>query len=469
MRAASSYRIAPLFSKNEKDVSVSTKNKDELLNRTIREIITCNDSVAAVVTTFWDSLYVFRYLNLEDNQWLNGGEDAAEGLSATRKKVTENLTTRLKVLRKINEIKQFPTDTSAFVNYLKDYGMEPEQFILEALTNHKIVIYGETHRREISWQLMKSLINTPSFSKITGTIFMELSSDKQDALDQFFSNRELDPEIILTIFREFQLDGWYDKGSYEFLISLWKLNKQLPEKDKIKVIATDIPMPLSTLITKEDYQHFTHNKKDRNEQMADMIEQALKLSPDKRHSLFIVGKGHACKSPAIATEGEAGSRNSKTPPKHSAGYQLTERFSNKDVFSILSHSPGVNGKIRGGMFDYAFSCAGNKPLAFQLAGSPFGKEVFDGFFGIAYKEETGSFENNYDGYVFLGPLADEKAEYILYELVTDDFAHELIRRAILSGTENEKWFGVENKNLTKDAIISGLKKSAGNNKRWEGL
>jgi hypothetical protein len=322
---------------------------------------------------------------------------------------------------------------------------------------------------------MKDLINDPAFYKTTGTIFMELSADKQDTMNQFFDNKELNPEIILNIFREMQLDGWYDRGSYEFLISLWKLNKTLSEKEKIKVILADVPMPLSCLETSEDYRKFSDNKKDRNEQMVDVIEQTVKTSSDTRHNLFIVGEGHAYKSSTIVNEGEGGSRHPDILPKHSAGYQLVERFSDEDVFCIISHSPmmsnsgSIYGKIRGGMYDYAFSCMGNKPLAFNLKNSPFGKEVFDALPGIAFKEETGSFENNYDGYVFLQPLEKEEANYLLYEVITDDFVNELKRRAVISNTEKEKWFGVENKNLTKEAIILYFENINKRNKRWEDL
>ncbi|MDR0681526.1 MAG: hypothetical protein LBG15_06740 [Dysgonamonadaceae bacterium] len=469
IQSVSSYKLQSSFHKNRPDIFVSEKYKNELLNRRIIEIITYKDSVAATIASYADSFYVFQYFNLENNQWRSGGEDLANGLPVTREKVMKNLPVRLNALRKIIEIQNFPSDTANFVNYLKNYGKEPKQFILDALSKHKIVIYGEIHRRKVSWQLMKDLIHDPSFPKTTGSIFMELSSDKQGALNQFFNSKKLNTEIILNIFREFQLNGWYDKGSYEFLISLWKLNQSLPEKEKIRVILTDIPMPLSLLKTKEDYRNFRNNLKDRNEQMADIIEYTIKTSSDKRNNLFIVGEGHASKSAAIATEGEAASRNPNAIYKHSAAFQLTERFSRYDVFSIISHSPGVTGLIRGGMFDYAFACIGNKPTAFHLQDSPFGKEVFDAFAGIAYKLETGNFENNYDGYVFLCPLEKEEADYLLYELVTDDFVGELKRRTALLNAENEKWFGIENKNLTKKAIIKDLKNSTKSNKRWKNI
>ncbi|MDR0507677.1 MAG: hypothetical protein LBH32_12810 [Dysgonamonadaceae bacterium] len=453
-RNVSSFKIQPAISKNAKDVGVPENYKNFLINQTIKGVVTYKDPVAAVVCSYQDSLYSFRYFTLEENQWLNCGEDVATGLSATYEKVKNNLGKKLLILRKINEIKQYPTDTMAFVNYLEKQGKIPQKYIIEKLIKHRIVVYGEIHRRRISWELMQEIINDPTFHKTTGTIFMELSSDKQNSINKFFSNKELDTEIIKNIFREMQLDGWYDRGGYEFLISLWKLNKSLPEKEKIRVVFADVPMPLSTLRTKEEYKDFQKNFRDRNEQMANIIEYTVKNSPDKRHNLFIVGMGHACKSPTIHKVGESPTTN------YSAVYQLVERFTDDDVFSIMPHVPGANGKARGGMFDYAFAYRGNKPVAFDLHESLFGKEVYE-----SYEDNAGTYENNYDGYVFLCPLEDEEGDYFLFDLITDDFADEIKRRTIVVDAENEKWFDVENKNITKEAMLQYFKKAV-KPKRW---
>jgi hypothetical protein len=54
---------------------------------------------------------------------------------------------------------------------LKENGKAPKQFLLEALAEHKLVIFGERHRRFWSWQLLKDLVNVPNFRKVTGTVF----------------------------------------------------------------------------------------------------------------------------------------------------------------------------------------------------------------------------------------------------------------------------------------------------------
>ena len=76
---------------------------------------------------------------------------------------------------------------------------------------------------------------------------------------------------------------------------------------------------------------------------------------------------------------------------------------------------------------------GNKPIAFILKDSPWGKEPFDGLFDVSYKCNIGSFADNYDGYIFLGQLDTELSYGELYELYSDDFVKEFNRRAGFNG------------------------------------
>lgn len=157
------------------------------------------------------------------------------------------------------------TDTVKFIDCLKKNGQEPQKFILDKLKNHKLVIYGEIHKRKASWDLLKSIIKEPSFSKNTGIVFLEIGHDNQEKMDQFFSNKKMNKEILLEIFRNGQMQGWDDKGMYEFVIDLWNLNKKLPKKRRIKVILADISRPWDSLKTNEDFIKMYKSTPDRNQ------------------------------------------------------------------------------------------------------------------------------------------------------------------------------------------------------------
>lgn len=165
-----------------------------------------------------------------------------------------------------------------------------------------------------------------------------------------------------------------------------------------------------------------------------------------------------------------GSKDGKM--KSTAASQLTAALSQDQVFTIFQHIPiignngHVYGKLRNGIFDYAFSTSGNKPIAFDLKNSPFGKEPFDALPEVSYNKMIGNYENNYDAYIFLGPLDTESDEYLFSDIITDDYLKELDRRAKMTNTSLEKWFDVDN------ATIENIKKRLQfdpDKKRWKDL
>ncbi len=465
-QAVNTYRFKGYFSKpNSPVIDVDKKKVEKLLNTKIREIIVYKDSIAGVITDYAEPMCIITYLSYEEGNWLNAGEDLGKDLNDAKEVFKSKCNNFLNFIPRIKELTSTSTDTFSFINYLKNNGEAPKDFILDALKSHKIVVYGEVHRRKTSWDLMKSVIISPKFAEKVGTVFMELSSDKQNELDKFFANKKINTEIILNIFRDVQINGWYDRGMYEFLIAMWKLNKTLPEEKRVKVVCADEPRPFKSFKNYEEMKaHF--DSIDRNERMAKIISETILTKKDKRNNLFIVGIGHAFKSPVPGF----GVGRPKSESKPTAAAQLSKIFSPEKVFSIFQHCPiisndgTIHGLIRNGLFDSVFAKSGNRPIAFKLKGSPFGKEPFDGLYEITYDKETGNFENNYDAYIFLGPLASEMGEYLFYDILTDEYVKELNRRAVMTKSSVEKWFGISEP--TKEAIIKKLKSDSQNTKRW---
>jgi hypothetical protein len=475
-RSANSYKIQSFFPKeNAPGAIIKEEKREAILNIKINEIIIYKDSVAGVLTDppaksgIPLSMQVIAFLRFEDGKWLNAGEGLGDDMNDARSKFKENAPKHLETIHQIYKLKNVSKDTASFLNYLKNKGKTPKEFILNALATHKIVVYGEIHKRKISWDLLKETINSPEFIKNAGTVFMELPSDKQDEINRFFSNEKLDSEIILNILRNELIFGWDDKGMYEFLIELWKINRKLPKTEKINVVLVDSPKPFDSLANLKEFETYFANVLDRNEQMAKIIFETVKNKKDLRNSLFIVGAGHAYKSlvPDLPNDGRQ-----QKDAKLSAVAQLVQLFSDKDVFTIFSHcaiisnNGSISGKIRNGLFDTVFAKAGNKPVGFELKNSPFGKEYFDGLSEIAYSKENRSFDHVYDGYLFLQPLEEEQDQYLLYDMFSDKYVEELKRRAIMLNEKVQDWYDV--KEVTKEAIIANLKKCE-NQKRWMNL
>ncbi|MDR1763683.1 MAG: hypothetical protein LBR64_07005 [Dysgonamonadaceae bacterium] len=438
----------------------SQKSAVIMLNSEIVKEVIYRDSVGFVFRRNADdtSAYFVGISVFENGKWLGNGEGLcfAKNMDETTQYIENNMIKHLLKLRQYYRLKTYSTDTLAFVNYLKNNGKEPLVYLNEKLKNHKVVIFGEVHYRKIYWDLLRQLIKTPEFSATTGTIFLELSKDAQPYLDTFYQNKTKDPSPIIKIFQQEELSGWNYRGMYDFLLDLWDVNRNL--KNKIKVVATDYQREFYQKITsKQQHDSISRIRLDRNEIMAETIVNTINNSQDKRNSLFIVGCMHAYKSSALQI-------GSLLINGLSAGYLLSEKLGNDNVFSIFTHTAnGLNngailGKIRNGLFDYAFAENGNKPAAFDLKHSPFGKEMFD-YGDIRFDIKTGTFADNFDGYIFLQSLQDEVQDAPLYELYTDEFVEEIKRRFKIAGLEKETWFGVGNECLTKDVLVDYLNKN----------
>ena len=451
------------------DRIVSEESKTRQLSHIINEVIVYEDFLACMITQIDSDYYSIRYLGFEDKKWLNIGEDAGSDLENARNVFYRKAPNMLNRLTQSNAVRAVSTDTLAFVDFLKQHGTEPKEFLLNALASHPLVIYGEVHRRKVSWDFLSSVLNDPRFPETVGTVFVELPAYQQPEFDRFYASKKSDVDILLEIFRSEQIDGWFDKGEYEFLINIWKLNQTLPTNKQIKVVAVDEQTPWKFLQTSEDVKNHEKNFIDRNTRMADVVEFTINTKADKRNCLFTVGYLHAYKSHVPGSFSTPRGQESAL----SAGAQLVQRFSDKNVFAIFQHVPmgtnfGAIGLVRQGLFDATFKITGNKPIAFNLADSPFGKEPFDADFNNAFDNRVGNYADNFDGYIFLQPLIDDDTDYLLYDIISDPFIDEMKRRITIYGWGDlNRWFDIEGE-ATTEKIIKSLKKNEGQ-KRWKAL
>ncbi len=447
------------YDENASDNVVDDHLRSYVLNEYIDYIVTYRDSVAVIVThSDGEDFVLLNNCWVENGRWVNGGQGLADDYAAADAQVFEQLPNTLYNLPRIDVIKNVPDDVSPFVESLSSVTTSPEDFLLEMLASHQLVINGEIHRRKVSWNMLQRLISRPEFPEVAARVFMELPSHHQPLMDQFFSADTLNADIIVKIFQDEQLNGWWDRGEYDFLCRLWEVNRCLPHDRKIRVVLADYQIPYSSVVTPEE----GNEAEDRNTHMADVIERTIADSSDKRNSLFLVGCAHAYKSQQAGFASSAHGKEAEM----TAGAQLAERLGSENVFTVFQHTVSGDNSgrnrsaIRGGAFDKAFESNGNRPVGFKLRGTPFGNEPFDAIYEIKYNTATGSYADNYDGYLFLGPLATEPQATPLTEIFTDEFVAEMQRRARVLGLEDYRWiwFGYPASELTKEKVIEALLK-----------
>lgn len=443
------------FSADVPDEVIDDKSRDKILNEKIDYIVTYRDSVASIVThNEGNDFLLLNNCWIENGKWVNRGQGIVNDWNEAQENLYNQLPELLYNLPRVAVINNMPDDVTPFLSYISDIKLSPEDFLLEMLGNHKVVINGEYHRRKVSWDMLKRLISKPEFPDKVGCIFMELPSWHQPTMDKFMSADSLNTDLIIKIFQDEQLNGWWDRGEYEFLCDLWRINKSLPGNKKVRVVLADYQLSYSTM-TKD-----AKESEDRNTHMANVVVNTVRNSTDTRNNLFLVGCGHAFKSNQSGFASAAFGKE----PELTAGAQIAKALGDENVFTVFQHvMPGDNSgrnksPIRGGIFDAAFERNGNKPIGFRLADSPFGKEPFDGIYELKYKTATGSYQDNFDGYLFLAPLSDEPKAIPLTEIFTDEFVAEMKRRASVFGYENLRhiWFGKKASELTKEHIIQDL-------------
>ena len=274
-----------------------------------------------------------------------------------------------------------------------------------------------------SWALLTRLVQDKAFPLVTGTIYMELPRHAQPLMDRFLASRTLDVEPVREILRSVFQSGWPCKDEVEFLAAVWAVNRRLPAESRVRVVLVDQAWDWSQVKVKEDVAKLTT---DRDALMAEAILADMKATRDARHALFQVGFLHLPSALTPAGGGES---------YPSAGERL-RKVLGAQFFTVLEHGPvmgnrggQLDGRVRRGLFDEAFDRAGRKPVAFALAGSPFGAEPFD--MSMDLRAYAGTYGSAFDGYVYLGPLDADVYSSVAPGFYTDAYAREVDRRCRL--------------------------------------
>ncbi len=442
------------FDSGMADSPVSQEVRRGIFAEEVVSVVSYRDSVAAVIVREAPDYLLLNYCWIENGRWVNGGQDLADDSADMERVLMRKMPRMYADLPRIERVRKLPESVAPFAAFLAGIDESPEEFLMRKLSEHRLVINGEIHRRKVSWDMLRRLIAMPEFPERVGTVFMELPSHRQATIDAFFSADTLDTGKILSVFRDEQLNGWWDKGEFDFICDLWHLNRTLTEEKRIKVVLADYQVQYSAVT------EAAPELEDRNTHMTNVIASRIESGNDRRGNLFLVGCAHASKSSVPGGYSAAAGKE----PAMTAAVQLAERLGNGEVFSVWQHcvssdnGGGRRAPVRGGVFDEAFELNGNRPVGFELRESPFSAEPFDGLAELKYDIRSGSYADNYDGFLFLHPLADEPRNPPLDEVFSEAFVAEMKRRAEVFGFQNATWlwFGTNSSEMSRASVLNAL-------------
>ncbi|MHC4520807.1 MAG: hypothetical protein ACYTAS_19630, partial [Planctomycetota bacterium] len=222
--------------------AVSPEKAEGYLEASVCEVIVYKDRLAAVLAkwrTEGEVGYDGRMLFLHNGRWLNVGHD---GPAPTLKKARTRFLGKAdriygRVMESVGETPTLRWNRPAiaapeshlkpYVAFLRKQGREPHAFMMEALRKYRLVAIGEIHHRPAYWAFNSALVRDSAFAESVGTIYLELPSHHQGAIDRFLTQTPCEKELVIAMLRDFFELGWPCQPTLDFFVAVWEANQAL--------------------------------------------------------------------------------------------------------------------------------------------------------------------------------------------------------------------------------------------------
>jgi len=364
---------------------------------------------------------------------------------------------------------------SDYLNVLNETGQNPVDFINQVLNDYDLLVFDDAlHLAKEPFDFYQLLVKDTLFKSKVKYIFIEVFSiTSQSYIDDYFNNQVKDNTILLPAFQnDYSGYGWRYKTYLDLLETIWDVNINLSESEKIKIVCVDQPIYWQGIKTRKDYNLFQKSLVARDYFMYKIISQTLDDFKNDDKGIFLTNTRHAYKN----------IRNSNNELYWNTGTFLNQWHPGK-TYSIRLHNVNLsiqakldstmNNSTEGldkysyswirmenGIWDRAFKEYGNNPVAFSLKDNIFGMAEYVGNHMVNVAENQ-SIYDAYDGLVFLAPLEDLHFSAKLDWIYTKSFKQELKRRIILLQGNQLPIFLKENEVNSLDEFIKKLTRFQG--------
>lgn len=262
-----------------------------------------------------------------------------------------------------------------YVNWLNENGRSPLDYTLKKISQHQVLIFGETH--DLSNYLIYFNKIIPDLYKAgVRVIALEVCLSKDDdIIEKLVNGKEYDKDLALEIARHDPWLAWGAKDYWDILESVWKLNKSLkPNEEKMKVLGLESNEEMSSVVlvlTGDDgkpspfYEKFRifrilkiiPNFINRDELMAKQIEEQI-IKKNKK-GIVLVGAAHSYLN-----------YKQNQFEKGRMGYILHKKFKDK-VFQVYFHFNECSEQIAK-FIENTIKESNFKEVGFDVTFSPFG-------------------------------------------------------------------------------------------------
>lgn len=320
-----------------------------------------------------------------------------------------------------------PNSVTRYVAHLDANGAPPTEYVLGLFRSHDVVILGERLHPELTqWELIYEIVTDPRFVDQVGTLYTEYGPvNLQDRIDRYLADPQASREQLHAIVRDFGNwpTGWGNANFIEFLDRLRRFNTSHSADRRVRLRFADCFWDWRTLDEQNFPAFWRQTLFARDFLMAKNIEAGLVDQPTgRKKALVIMNTRHSY----VIDQG--GRLDDNT------GSYLRKLLRDRSVVSVLLNTTArfadANDHewnptlVADGKWDAAFRAAGDRPIGFDLAGSPFGDDRFD----LHDRYRSLRYRDVYHGVVFVDPLARQTKQELARGYFTADFIAEVRRR-----------------------------------------
>jgi hypothetical protein len=333
---------------------------------------------------------------------------------------------------------------SPYVQTLKEKGQDPVPFILQKLDTHDLILFDDgLHTAVEPFEFYRELVRNPDVQKKVNYIFLEVvSMNQQPALDAYFASEKENPELLYPAFQnDFSGTGWPYKTYFDLLRTVWDVNASLSPGNRLKVIAVNAPAFWKEINSSTDLDLFRLSLRSNEYTMYKIMMTHLNRFKSGRKGVFLTNTRHAYKG-IKNREGRYYWNCGTFFRMFNPGKTCSVRIHNINLYfkgrkKIDSKTgrttEGLEDvviqwvRMEEGLWDSAFEAMGNRPLALDLTGTPFGDATYIGNHMLnAAPGQT--MADAYDALVFLKPVDQMRRTAIVDFIYTLPYKQEMERR-----------------------------------------
>jgi hypothetical protein len=318
------------------------------------------------------------------------------------------------------ELKEISSEKKhELVQYLKNHGKSPEDYVIEKFQDYDVVFIGESHRVKHNLELIHNLIPR-LYQAGVYNLGIEFGTDEyQDEVDKLITTDEYDEDMARLIMFKYYV-VWGNKEYMDIYKKAWQLNKSLPKgAPKFRVVNLGYRVKRSPkiglflkILLKGDPDVF-------------MGKRILKEFVDKGEKALIFSGSHHAFTRYYQPRYDFKKRKLIKLNRNRMGNVVYRKIPDR-VFNIMLHQPWrTNESFEeysypvDGVIDTVMKEFENKRIGFDVRGTPFGKlKDDDTYYALGYPDFTLS--TICDGYIFLNHFKDYEGCTVDTKFITEN-------------------------------------------------